>query len=180
MKGVVIVELLEMAEAVYGEALVDEAVSGCALSSGGAFSRVGYYPCSDLVALVERFSALGGEAPDALQRRFGHWMLKRFSVTHPVFFADKPDGFALLEALEDEIHVEVRKLYPDAELPRFETARLAPNRLRMIYRSPRPLGAFCHGLIEACLIHFGETPSVTQSAHAEDPSALIFDIERPK
>jgi hypothetical protein len=52
--------------------------------------------------------------------------------------------------------VEVRKLYPDAELPRFTCRRLAPQRMEMVYRSSRPFTDFAEGLIRGCAAHFGE------------------------
>ena len=58
---------------------------------------------------------------------------------------------AMLEAIEGEVHVEVRKIYPNAELPTFATERIAPDALRMDYSSSRPLVPFCQGLIEGCV-----------------------------
>jgi len=69
-------------------------------------------------ALVAAFSARSGAPVPELQRLFGHWMLKRFAAAYPAFFAAKTDALQMLEAIEGEVHVEVLKLYPDAELPR--------------------------------------------------------------
>lgn len=161
MKGIVFVELLKMAEDAFGEDAVDAVLDNLDLSTGGAFTSVGTYPCSDLVAMVGGFSRMSGLPGDALQRQFGHWMMTRFTELYPEFFKDKPDALSMLEAIEDEVHVEVRKLYPDAELPNFKTRRMAPDALEMEYVSARPLVPFCHGLIEACLDVFGSTGTVT-------------------
>ena len=69
----------------------------------------------------------------------------------------------MLDAIENEVHVEVRKLYPIVELPTFETHREGQNKLTMIYHSERPLVFFCHGLIDACVAYFGEPASVTMT-----------------
>ena len=180
MKGVVFVELLEMAESTLGEAAVDAALDACPLSTGGAYTRVGAYPCSDLLAIVEALGARAGATPEELQRRFGHWMMAYFARTYPALFAERTDAFGMLEAVEGEVHVEVRKLYPDAELPRFRTERLGPGRLRMTYRSPRPLAAFCQGLIEACLDHFGTPGRVVALGPAPgEPRSAVFEIALP-
>ena len=155
MKGIVFVELVRMAETVIGEDAVDDILDACELSTGGAYSAVGNYPCSELITLVEAFSRHTGTPSADLQRLFGKWMHAQFVTNYPAFFTDKPDALAMLAAIEDEVHVEVRKLYPDAELPRFETERLGADGLRMTYRSPRPLSDFCHGLVEGCVDHFG-------------------------
>jgi hypothetical protein len=160
MKGMVFVELLRMAEDAFGEAAVDEVLDSAELSTGGAYNAVGNYPCGELMQIVQAFSERSGAPVPELQRLFGHWMLKRFLEAYPGFFAGKADSFQMLEAIEGEVHVEVLKLYPDAELPRFATERLADGGLRLVYRSPRPLVPFCRGLIEACLEHFGETAEI--------------------
>ncbi len=161
MKGIVFVELLKMAENLLGEAVVDQVLDDTPLSTGGAFSAVGDYPCADLVALVGAFSRVTGLPGEELQRRFGHWMMNTFKTYYPAFFEDKPDVLAMLEAIEGEVHVEVRKIYPGAELPTFATERLGPGELRMDYSSTRPLVPFCAGLIEGCVDHFGRPATIT-------------------
>lgn len=179
MKGVVFVELLAMADEAVGEAVVDRVVARCPLMSKGAYTTVGTYPVSELNQLVEGFSEQTGASVEALQHKFGQWMLGRFADGYPDFFKAQPDAFAMLESVETEVHTEVRKLYPDAELPTFETRRLAPDTLQMIYRSPRRLQAFCQGLIEACLAHYGETAEITRVDHATaDLVEAEFTIRR--
>jgi hypothetical protein len=146
MKGIVFVELLAMADHALGEDAVDGVIARCPLSSKGAYTAVGTYPSSELGQLVDGFS---------------HWMLRRFAATFPVFFEVQQDAFTMLESIENEVHAEVRKLYPDAELPTFDTVREGDDTLVMTYRSPRRLIDFCHGLIEECLVHFGEQASIT-------------------
>jgi hypothetical protein len=160
MKGVVFVELLNMAESAVGEEVVDKVISKCPLASGGAYTTVGSYDSAELISLVKGFSSATGNSVEALQRQFGHWMLRRFTETYGQFFEAKTDAFSMLESIDSEVHVEVRKLYPDAELPRFETQRLNDNTLRLVYSSPRRLSAFCHGLIEATLAHYGEQAQI--------------------
>ena len=176
MKGIVFTELLAMAEGAVGEAALDEVLDGLELESGGAYSRVGNYPCSELVSIVGALSARTGISGEDLQRRFGAWMLRRFLALYPDFFEGKAGSLEMLDAIEGEVHVEVRKLYPDAELPRFETKWSGPDRLTMRYASPRPLVAFCGGLISECAVHFGDNLNVevTQTA----PGEAVFDIER--
>lgn len=156
MKGMVFVELLSMAEDAFGEEVVDTVIERSDLPSGGAFTAVGNYPCEELMTLVQGFSKHSGIPGAELQRLFGHWMMKSFVKNYPDFFVGRSGSLDMLSAIEDEIHVEVRKLYPDADLPHFDIVRPDPMAMQMIYRSPRSLGDFCHGLIEGCVNHFGE------------------------
>jgi hypothetical protein len=156
LKGVVFVELLSMAESIAGEDAVDEIIDSLDLESGGAYTSVGIYPCSELMTIVQAFS-LALDAPVAdLQRQFGSWMFRSFIDGYPAFFVGKMNAFMMLESIENEVHVEVRKLYPDVELPTFDTRREDDGSLVMSYRSERPLVDFCHGMILACVEHFKE------------------------
>jgi hypothetical protein len=177
MKGTVFVELLKMAETAFGEEVVDTVLDKTDLVNGGAYTTVGNYPCSELVKIVEAFSEHSGLSPEVLQRKFGHWMMGHFSENYPDFFKDKTNTFEMLEAVDSEIHVEVRKLYPDAELPRFETERKSADHLEMTYSSPRPLVGFCHGLIEACVERFDEKADIERGDTASTDNSTVFQIK---
>lgn len=163
MKGIIFVELLAMAEDMLGEEVVDAVIAAADLPSGGAYTSVGQYPCAELVAIVNGLSGVSQVPPEELQRLFGHWMMKSFATHYGALFAHNAGALDMLESIEGEIHVEVRKLYPDAELPNFDTERSGPDRLNMVYRSPRGLTHFCHGLIEGCLAHYDTSAEIATS-----------------
>lgn len=174
MKGIVFTELLEMAETVVGEEAVDAMLDRLDLASGGVYTAVGNYPCAELFQIVSALSDVTGQPDGDLQRQFGVWMHRRFVDSYPEFFEDKASALEMLDAIETEVHVEVRKLYPDAELPEFRTCRHGADHLQMTYRSERPLVAFCHGLVEACIGHFGQPASI-RVAQASAREA-VFDV----
>lgn len=180
MKGVIFVELLKMAEKDFGEDAVDMVLDKIDLDNDGSFTTVGNYPCSELVKLVMAFSEHSGTSPEALQRKFGHWLMAHFAEHHADFFAGKADSFAMLEAVDGEIHVEVKKLYPDADLPVFSTQRVTPDHMEMIYSSQRPLVEFCYGMIEACLDQFDETADIQLCPVTNQENATKFDIRLTK
>jgi hypothetical protein len=161
MKGIVFVELLAMAEDMLGEDVVDAVIAAADLPSGGAYTGVGDYPCAELMSLIQGFSRTTSVPEDELQRIFGHWMMKTFERHYPGFFKSNGNALTMLESIENEVHVEVRKLYPNAELPSFDTVREAPDTLLMTYTSPRELSPFCGGLIEGTLAHFGTEGTIT-------------------
>jgi hypothetical protein len=101
-------------------------------------------------------------------------MLGRFLELYPGFFAGKRSALEMLDAIEGEVHREVRKLYPEAELPTFETEWFGARHLRMRYRSARPLAAFCLGLVKACVAHFGD-PAEVAVVRARAREA-VFDV----
>ena len=89
MKGVVFVELLNMAESIAGEETVDAILDECPLENGGAFTVVGNYPCSELMIMVQAFSEKLDTPVSELQNKFGRWMFMRFSEGYPAFFVGK-------------------------------------------------------------------------------------------
>ena len=62
--------------------------------------------------------------------------------------------------MDDYIHVEIRKLYPDAELPDFDCQAPDSCSLRMTYRSDRPIASLAEGLIRGCIAHYGQSVDV--------------------
>ncbi len=179
MKGIVFVELIRMAESVMGEDVVDDILDEVSLEGDAAFTSVGNYPCAELLNLVDAFGRHLNAPTDVLQVKFGHWMFGRFAEGYPVFFEGKNDAFDMLESIENDVHIEVRKLYPEAELPTFATERLAPDQLKMTYISERPLNNFCLGLIQACMEHFGQKSEVSmQEVTRNDRFAAEFVIDK--
>ncbi|MDO8882475.1 heme NO-binding domain-containing protein [Pseudotabrizicola sp.] len=173
----VFVELLAMAEDAFGEAAVDSVIDSADLPSGGAYTAVGNYSCDELMALVRGFSQHSGIPAPELQRLFGHWMMNSFVRHYPDFFVGRNGSLDMLAAIEDEIHVEVRKLYPDADLPHFDIHRPDAHQMHMTYRSPRPLADFCHGLIEGCVSQFGETAVISrEDRKIDDATEADFQI----
>jgi hypothetical protein len=82
-------------------------------------------------------------------------LLERFASSFPAFFAHD-SVFDFLPRVDDTIHVEVRKLYPDAELPTFTCEQRAPGRLVMVYESQRAMADLAEGLIQGAVMHFHE------------------------
>lgn len=90
-------------------------------------------------------------------------MMQSFSRHYPGFFSGKSGSLDMLATIEEEIHVEVRKLYPDAELPAFDAVRHGADDIDLTDRSPRALADFSEGLIEACVARFGETADIART-----------------
>ena len=88
-------------------------------------------------------------------------------------------AFEFLGKVESYIHVEVRKLYDDAELPSFEYGTPAPDRLTITYRSRRPLADLALGLIEGCADHYGESMSIDRKDLASGAETRVqFSLTR--
>ncbi len=156
MKGIVFREFIQMVEEQFSLETADAIIEASKLPSGGSYTSIGTYPHEEMVTLVHHLSLqLGKPVPDLL-RHFGRHLFQRFTVIHPQYVTTHASVFELLSMLDSHVHVEVRKLYRDAELPSFEHQTLDDHRMLFIYQSRRPLADFAHGLIEGCIAHFGE------------------------
>lgn len=179
MKGVVFTELLELVEQQFSIAVVDEIIQRADLPSGGAYTAVGTYPVAEIRKLVDALSQVTGVPVGELVRTLGRHLFGRFAAGHPRFVAEAKSTFALLTSVEGHIHVEVKKLYPDAELPTFICEQPSDDRLVMTYRSERGLADLAHGLMLGCADHYGEPIDITrEDLSGGAGTAVRFTIER--
>lgn len=172
MKGIVFTEFVGMVEAQFSADMVDDIIDDAQPSSGGAYTAVGTYDHSELVALVGALSVRTGVPVPELVRAFGRHMFGRFYAGYPRFFQGVNDALGFLAGIEDVIHAEVLKLYPDAQLPRFD-CRPLPNGLLMIYRSPRHFDELAHGLIEGAVAHWGGGYDISRQHHGDSTHFTI-------
>jgi hypothetical protein len=160
MKGVVFTEFLDMVEGKFSADVVDNIIEAAALPNGGAYTAVGTYPHEELVGMVVAMSKETGIATNTLVKIFGQHLFGRFFVRFPHFFEGISTSFDFLSTIESIIHVEVKKLYPDAQLPRFITEKHTQNELVLVYQSARHFGDLAEGLIQGCIEHFKERVEV--------------------
>jgi len=155
MKGIVFTEFLEMVEDRFSANMVDDIIDAANLPSGGAYTAVGTYSHEEIVALVVALSQNSGVAVQSLLQAFGQHLFGRFVKGYPAFFSATNDAFTFLSGIEDIIHAEVKKLYPDAELPRFDIEHHDDRKLILLYDSRRHFEDLAEGLMRGCVAHFG-------------------------
>ena len=162
MKGLVFSEFLEFVEEKYSPEVVDDIIEVSDLPSGGIYTSVGTYNYHELLYLVSALSEMSGVEACDLVRAFGKHLFKRLAASYPHFIEGVDNTFKFLRSVDEYIHVEVRKLYPDAELPEFEFFTSRPDQLIVTYRSRRALGDLAHGMMEGACEYFGENISIEQ------------------
>jgi Haem-NO-binding len=156
MKGVVF-NLLEafIAEG-FGQEKYEEILGLCPLATKEPFVGPGTYPDTDLFTIAGKAAeVLGVPLPDAL-RAFGKFCFPRLAAKVPTLVATHTSAESLLRSVEGVIHVEVRKLMPNAVTPSFAYAEATSGELVIEYRSARKLCWFMEGLLDGLALHFGE------------------------
>jgi len=176
MKGIVFTEFLDMVEQEFGYTLVDQIITESDLPSNGIYTAIGTYDFSEMIQLLTGLHKHTKIPVPTLLNSFGQYLFGTFIKVYPHFFEMVDSAFQLLESIEKHIHVEVLKLYPEAELPSFETELVSPLHLNMIYRSERKMADFAEGLIQKALEHYNEEATITNTALNSDGSEVLFSI----
>jgi len=162
MKGIVFSEFVEMVETRFGAEMADAIITGAQLQSGGSYTAVGTYDHHEMLALIGGLSGRTGMPPGELVRAFGAHLFGRFAELYPTFFDNVGSAFDFLARIENHVHMEVVKLYPDAELPTFDITRPDPATLQMVYKSGRPFADLALGLMQGCAAHYGEDIAIEE------------------
>ncbi len=178
MKGIVFTEFIEMVEKSFGYETVDEMLVSCDLPSKGVYTAVGTYEYDEMLQLVGFLHKKTKLPVPDLLKTFGQYLFGTFEKNYGVFFDKEDNAFDFFESIENHIHVEVKKLYPDAQLPTFDTTRISDNILEMVYKSERKMADFAMGLIEKTLIRYNERARISRENIEEDGSIVRFLIEK--
>lgn len=150
MKGVVFCEFIEMVESQFGDEVVDEMLN-TDLPSKGHYTSVGTYHFSEMITLTQRLSEQLNTPVADLLHAFGEYLYPRLVVAYPHITEQlHEDPFQMLMQLDRYIHVEVAKLYPDAQLPAFTHQVISDNELHLFYTSCRPMAKFAEGMLSGC------------------------------
>lgn len=177
MKGIIFTEFLDMVEDRFSADVTEEIIERSELASGGAYTMVGSYDYRELLQLVTHLSEITGASVRDLVMAYGQHLFARFVVIYPSILEGIDHPLDFLESVESHIHVEVRKLYPDAELPSLLTERPDASSLVATYRSSRPFGDVAHALIIGCMNHFGAEFELEREEGTDDEGKFTrFDI----
>ena len=179
MKGVIFTELVSMIERQLGDEVMDDVFDKCPLHSGGAYTSVGTYNHTELLKIVTTLSEDQNTPVPDLVQAFGKHLFEGFTQKTPEFFVKPNNCFEFLESIDGHIHVEVRKLYPDAELPVFDTDYPNDNTLVLTYSSKRPFSDLALGMIKACIHYYQEEIDVEfLDQNTEDTYIRVFTLTR--
>ncbi len=179
MKGVVFVKLNEFIEETFGLAFWDEILQETSLPSGGAYTTVENYADEEMFTIVATVSNKKGISPGDAQIAFGKWLFKELYAAAPPDVHQFTDVFTFLHGVQNVIHVEVKKLNPDALLPEFDFIDETPTNLMLRYRSPRNMCEFCEGLIYGLSDHTGQKVNVShQKCVHQGDSECILNVKK--
>ena len=176
MKGIVFTEFLEMVESQFGLEIVDTIIENSDLPSEGVYTSVGTYDFNEMVSLITNLSSQVNIPAGDLIYTFGLYLFTSLGKAHPEVIQSYKSPLGLLYSIEDHIHVHVKKLYPDAELPTFKILEKTESSISMIYSSSRGLYRLAHGLMEKAFEHFQGSAHITYELLKDDGTEVKFVV----
>ena len=178
MKGVVFTEFLDLVEDKFGLEMVDKIITQSKLESEGVYTSIGTYKFSEMLQLLQNLSSNTGIYIDDLLLVYAEHFFGVLEKSYPDLMADYNDPIEMLASIESHIHVEVRKIYPEAELPTFVVLEKTENKLVMIYKSSRAMHHFGLGLMNKTFEHFNSTATIVLEKIREDGTEVKFIINK--
>ncbi|WP_047550197.1 heme NO-binding domain-containing protein [Psychroserpens sp. Hel_I_66] len=178
MKGIVFTEFLELVEDKFGLEMVDDIISSSNLESEGIYTSVGTYSFSEMLQLLQHLSKRTNISIDNLLLVYGEHFFNVIENSYPGLLATYKDPIEMISSIENHIHVEVRKIYPDAELPTFKVIEKKENALIMDYKSSRAMHHFGLGLMNKTFEHFNSTAVIELEKIKDDGTEVRFIINK--
>lgn len=176
MKGIVFRGFLDLVEEKFGLETVNDIVEKSELESQGAYTSIGTYEFSEMLSLLTSLSEKTKISTDDLLYTYGLHFFAVLEESYPTIMDKYENPVDLLSSVDSHIHVEVRKIYPDAELPKFDVLEQEGNRLVLKYISSRSMYAFALGLIEKTFHYYNSNASITHYKLKDDGSEVKFVI----
>ena len=178
MKGIVFTEFLEMVEQKFGIEVLDSILETSDLKSDGVYTAVGTYDFKEMVTLITGLSKETSIEVQTLIHAYGVYFFDVLVKSYPNIFDYYKTAFDLLAGIEKHIHVQVRKIYPDAELPYFIVHEETVNKLVLEYQSERAMYGFALGLMERTLEHYKEVASIDYKLLDANGTNVMFTIAK--
>ena len=176
MKGIVFTEFLELVESKFGLATVNEIIEKSDLKSDGVYTSIGTYDFSEMLSLITNLSKKTNITIHDLLYTYGLHFFSVLEKSYPKIISNYKSPIELLSSIDSHIHVQVRKIYPDAELPKFEIMNQTQKSITLVYTSSRSMYAFALGLIEKTFHHYHKNASISYDLINNDGSMVKFVI----
>jgi predicted hydrocarbon binding protein len=154
MKGIIFTTFNDMVEREVGIDVWEDILESVNPESGGVYTAVEDFPDEELIAMIMELSAKTSTPAEELVVSFGQYLFHVLAIKHSIFVQQKDSFLEFLKSVEDVIHKEVEKLYPNPNLPSLRWEQPDDNTLVLYYKSPRKMCQLALGLIEGAAEHY--------------------------
>ena len=178
MKGIIFTEFLDLVEEKFGLGMVDEIINQSNLESNGVYTSVGTYEFSEMLQLITHLSENTSISVDDLLMVYSEHLFKALIKSHPNLVEHYKDPLDLLASIENHIHVEVQKIYPEAQLPTFILEEKTNTKLVLVYKSEEALYMLGKGLMLETFKLFKTPVDIKFEKLNDSGSEVRFFIEK--
>jgi hypothetical protein len=155
--------------------MLDDIIVESKLPNDGAYSATGNYNFAELFTLVGRLHQHTAIPIHTILEIFGEHLFEHLFNMHPEL-CNENNILDFLENVETYIHVEVKKLYPEAELPSFDIIDKDDNRFVFYYVSSRQLHFLAKGLIVGLSKYLNQPVKIDMKI--EEDNRVLFTVTR--
>ena len=145
-------------------------------SKDGVYQEGDTYPYEEIFVLVGNLSTVTNVSMAKTFENFGEYLFIQLARAFSQFFSPDETLFGFLQKLEDHIHMEVRRKYPEANLPGFEFEPIDDDNLKMIYKSERSMSDFGIGMIKGAAIWFNRKVFVGKKDISKNNDGTIVEL----
>lgn len=172
MKGVIFNVVEEVIGELFDADTWDDLLDGAELD--GAYTALGDYADTELLAIVSAACQATGMSAEEVLRTVGHHALPKLASRVPDSMGGAPDALSFIRKVNDIIHPEVLKIYPDSIPPAFDFEDHVDG-LVVQYRSARNLPALAEGLLSGVSLLYEEDVTVQPLAPGpnDEPRFLV-------
>ncbi len=154
MKGFIFTNFLDFVEQSHDLEMVDEMITETDLPTQGVYTPYNSYDFAELVTLLTWLSQKTDVKLELLLEQLGVFVFPYLMCKHAYITQKFSDPLEFFSSIQNHIHIEVKKLYEDADLPTFKVENRTDKTLSLIYISSRGLTYFAIGLIKESFNHF--------------------------
>ncbi len=161
MKGMVFTELVEFVEEKFGFEVADSMLEASLLPSKGAYTQAANYSFEELLAIVMKLSEITGIEINTLIETYARHLFGRIVGLYPPMTQNFTSSLPFIAQVDTFIHPQVKKLYPDADLPSFQMISMDEKVLVIDYISTKPLIPMARGLMLGAADFFQQEISIS-------------------
>lgn len=173
MKGIIFNVVEEVITDMFDADTWDHLLAEAAVD--GSYTSLGNYPDHELESVVAAGCRATGETREDLLRTIGRRALPKLCARVADEVVDAPDPLTFIERVNDIIHPEVLKVYPEARPPVFVCERHRDG-LHITYSSSRDLHSLAAGLLEGVGDRFDCTIDVERLDHSDAHATFFVQV----
>jgi methyl-accepting chemotaxis protein len=175
MKGTVVSSWMESCRQLFGDHVVNDALTSYQLAQDHIFSPLEDISDSTATGLVDYIGNNIGKSHQEIWQIMGEENIKTFSRNYPGFFRHE-SAYQFLKSMND-VHAIVMRRFKGAVPPGLDMKPISSHESMFIYRSKRGMGDYLAGLIIGVSNFFKEKIDVTVVQKSADEIHLKLTFE---